>query len=92
MQAPNVKVYASSSGKCTKAILNDWYNNLLKPNLKGNSVLLLDAYGGFNAPTGTTSNTHVEGETSEEDETIQSDEDSDEGMIQFPSNIKRIPR
>jgi len=51
LQAPNVHVVASKSGKCTTNILKDWFVNNFKPHIKVESLLLLDAFGGFNKAT-----------------------------------------
>jgi len=39
---------ATTSGKCTKEVLKDWYQTIIRPQIVQKSLLLLDAYGGFN--------------------------------------------
>lgn len=50
-QAPNLKIVATKSGKCTSQILKDWYEEIFRPQVVAESVILLDAFGGFNKAT-----------------------------------------
>ena len=50
-QALKLKVVASSFGKCTRKILKDWYESVFCAQIIAESIILLDAFGGFNTAT-----------------------------------------
>jgi len=71
-------------------VLQDWYQTVIRPKIRQKSLLLLDAYGGFNdaAGSGALENEHGSGDSQSEDENSAGANDLKFGFI-VPAHINQ---